>query len=103
MAQVPPDRRPHPSRREVLAGLGALGAWGVLGSRAAAAAAGPIASGGVFPTGVRAGTPTPHGITLMATADELDDGAPIDLLVARDPGFAEVVLHRSVRLSLIHI
>src|SRR5262245_11040073 len=97
MGCVPVNRRSGPSRREVLAGLSALGAWGMLGGRAAAAPARPIASGGVFPTGVRAGTPTQHGITLMAAVDDLDDGASLDLLVARDPDFARVVLHRAVR------
>src|SRR5262245_1803676 len=97
MSRVPVHRRSGPSRREVLAGLGALGAWSVLGGRAAAAPARPIASGGVFPTGVRAGTPTPHGITLMAAVDELDDGAALDLVVARDPDFSRVILHRAVR------
>src|SRR5215510_15016908 len=97
MSRIPVPRRSGPSRREVLAGLGALGTWGVLGGRVAAAPARPIASGGVFPTGVRAGTPTPHGITLMAAVDELDDGAALDLVVARDPDFAHVILHRPVR------
>jgi len=93
MLNPAPKRRLGLTRRELLAGLGALSAWGL----AEAAPSRPLASGGVFPTGIRAGTPTPHGITLMAAVDDLDDGAALDLVVALDPDFARVILRRAVR------
>ena len=55
-----------------------------------------LATGGVFSTGVRAGTPTPRGITLMTAVDDLADDGRLLVEVARDPAFARVVVRRTI-------
>jgi alkaline phosphatase D len=49
---------------------------------------------GVFRQGVASGEPGPRAITLWTRLDELDRPAVVDLEVATDPGFANVV-HRA--------
>jgi alkaline phosphatase D len=85
-----------PTRREFLAGLAAAGLAGGLGAPALAAFDGSLARGGVFRTGVRAGSPNPHGVTLMAAVDDLEADGRLLVEVARDSGFATVVARRTV-------
>src|SRR5262245_62831102 len=86
-----------PTRREILAGLAAAGLSSGLGAPALAVSDGSLARGGVFRTGVRAGSPNPHGVTLVAAVDDLEADGRLLVEVARDPGFATVVARRTVR------
>lgn len=85
-----------PSRREVLAwGGSALGALAL--PRRALAIPGPRrADAASFPTGVSSGDVGTHTVALRARVDGLADGESIGVEVARDRGFAEVVLRRRV-------
>ena len=84
------------TRRAFVGGLGAAALWGATRGVSRAAPGDGLATGGVFSTGVRAGTPTPRGITLMTAVDELADDGRLLVEVARDPAFARVVVRRTI-------
>ena len=95
------------SRREVVAaGLAAAGAAS-LGrdpravAWAARRSAVPLAAEGAFEQGVAAGQPNLRGITLWTRVEGLERSSRLDLEIARDPGFANVVERREVRAAAI--
>jgi alkaline phosphatase D len=61
----------------------------------------PFAKGGGFPEGVVAGEPATHSATLWTRLSGLEADRRVTLEVAKDPGFARVVLRRDMvaRLS----
>lgn len=93
------------SRRHFLYAGAAAGAaiWlpdGVREIDAASARAAPLAAGGTFSAGVMSGDPTPDAVTLWTRLDGQE--APrsrVRVEVARDEGFANVVLRRDVPIA----
>jgi alkaline phosphatase D len=81
------DRRTFVRGAALGAGALILGPASTLTPRAARAAT----TDGVFRQGVASGEPGPRAITLWTRLDELDRPAVVDLEVATDPGFANVV------------
>ncbi len=86
--------RDGPTRRELLAGLGAAALSSPV--RVVAAPGAGLATGGTFPTAVRAGSPTVRGVTLVAAVEDLERDGRILVEVAREPAFAHIVARRTV-------
>lgn len=86
------------TRRDLLRSGGVLAA-GLAAPRVARATPDlGLAGGGGFPTGVLAGDPRRRAITLVARVDGVPDGARVGVEIARDPGFAQVIARRLVRV-----
>jgi alkaline phosphatase D len=86
-----------PTRRQFVHGAGAVVvglavAPGALANGGTAAA--PLARGGRFRQGVMSGEPTPGGITLWSRLDGVEQRVGVDLEVARDREFRDVVARR---------
>jgi alkaline phosphatase D len=93
-----------PTRRQFVTSAGSAAAAAIFAPQALAggltrAAAAPLARGGRFRDGVMAGEPTPTAITLWSRVDELAGRASVDLEVARDRGFRQVVAHKRIATS----
>ena len=56
---------------------------------------------GAFTHGVASGHPTQRGVTLWTRVDEIDRSGAVQLEIARDEGFANVVHRRPVRASSV--
>jgi alkaline phosphatase D len=69
-------------------------AWAGGGGRAA-----PLARGGRFAEGVMSGEPTPRSIALWTRVHDLEGRVAVDLEVARDRGFGDVVARRRLTTS----
>jgi alkaline phosphatase D len=101
------------SRRTVLAGALAGGGALALGRVPGAGAAcdGPacpktpqrardrLVQGGAFRHGVASGHPTERAVTLWSRVDGIERSGRLDLEIARDPGFSDVVHSQRVRAA----
>lgn len=96
----------QPTRREILrtgaAGAATIALAGLLPGRTAAAtrlAREAVLREGTFGSGVMAGMPSRHGITLWTQLDAAERAGRVTLEVARDEGFAKVVHREQVRCA----
>lgn len=88
------------SRRRFIAGAaGAAAAVAVEPGLAARQRRNPLLRGGRFSSGVVAGEPSEHGITLWTRVHGVGHGGRLTLEVARDPDFARVVHRQRVRAA----
>lgn len=86
------------SRRGFLAGAaGAAGALALEPGLAARRRREPLLRGGAFASGVVAGEPSRHAVTLWTRVHDVAQRGRLTLEVATDPGFARVVHRRLVR------
>jgi len=94
------------SRRQFIARSGSAGAAIVLAPQTALEAlaaprgtAARLLRGGRFSQGVLSGDPTPRGITLLTLLDNVSGSGSVQLEVARDRGFRNVVARKTIATS----
>ncbi|MFN8175946.1 MAG: alkaline phosphatase D family protein [Solirubrobacteraceae bacterium] len=91
----------HLTRRQAVAGAGALAVASVVSPDALArgltsARRAPSFRGGRFPDGIAAGDPTPNGITLWTRLDGVGGKGSVELEIARDSGFRRIVARTNI-------
>jgi alkaline phosphatase D len=92
------------TRRQFLAGAAPLAAAAVLTPQALAAGLtsarkAPAFRGGRFASGLMSGDPSPRGITLWTTLDGVGGSGSVELEVAKDKAFNQVVTRKAIRTS----
>ena len=87
------------SRRGFLAGAGTAAATVALAPEAFAAARRPTLRGGRFAEGVMSGDPSPNAVTLWTRLADAEGRGTVELEVARDRGFRQVVARELVSTS----